>query len=341
MALLGLPMATYASVGALVARRTPRNPIGWLFSAVGLAIAIWLFGLAYAAIGMDPGAGIGDLPGAAVAAWAGVVSLIGVLPIALPLFLLYFPDGRLPSRRWRPVLWAVGLGGVLLVVGTIGHSWVFDPIFLFPPGWTRHLPGIEQAYIAGLIVAIATSFAGLLALILRFRGSSTEQRQPLRMLVAVIVAMARHDRARDRDRPRVAGRGMVLDRDRPRDPHRRLRGPGRDPARHGGRGAHVRALRRRRGDEEDRRLRRPRRLLRAPARHPQPPPLALGVHRLAGCRRSRRSRAARHADRHRGGRVRARARPHVPADEAVRPAAGVRAAVDALRGDGRVLRTPG
>ena len=190
MALLGLPIATYGSVGALVARRTPRNPIGWLFSAVGLAIAIWLFGLAYAAIGMDPGAGVGDLPGAAVAAWAGVVSLIGVLPIALPLFLLYFPDGRLPSRRWRPVLWAVGLGGVLLVVGTIGHSWVFDPIFLFPPGWTRHLPGIEQAYIAGLIVAIATSFAGLLALILRFRGSSTEQRQPLRMLVAVIVAMA-------------------------------------------------------------------------------------------------------------------------------------------------------
>jgi len=190
MALLGLPIATYGSVGALVARRTPRNPIGWLFSAVGLAIAIWLFGLAYAAIGLDPGAGVGDLPGTAVAAWAGIVSLIGVLPIALPLFLLYFPDGRLPSRRWRPVLWAVGLGGVLLVVGTIGHSWVFDPIFLFPPGWTRHVPGIEQAYVAGLIIVIATAFAGLLALILRFRESSAEQRQPLRLLVAVIVAMA-------------------------------------------------------------------------------------------------------------------------------------------------------
>ena len=104
-ALLGLPIATYGSVGALVARRTPRNPIGWLFSAVGLAIAIWLFGLVYAAIGLDPGAGIGDLPGAAVAAWAGVVSLIGVLPIALPLFLLYFPDGTpaIASMAPRPV----------------------------------------------------------------------------------------------------------------------------------------------------------------------------------------------------------------------------------------------
>ena len=217
VALLGLPIATYGSVGALVARRTPRNPIGWLFSAVGLAIAIWLFGLAYAAIGLDAGAGVGDLPGAAVAAWAGVVSLIGVLPIALPLFLLYFPDGRLPSRRWRPVLWAVGLGGVLLVVGTIGHSWVFDPIFLFPPGWTRHVPGIEQAYVAGSSSSIATAFAGLLALILRFRGSSAEQRQPLRLLVVDDRRHGdRHDRARDRDRARVARGGMVMARDRAR-----------------------------------------------------------------------------------------------------------------------------
>ena len=44
MALLGLPMVTYASVGALVARRNPANLIGWLFSSVGLAVALWMFG---------------------------------------------------------------------------------------------------------------------------------------------------------------------------------------------------------------------------------------------------------------------------------------------------------
>ena len=102
----------------------------------------------------------------------------------------------------------------------------------------------------------------------------------------------RHDRrdgdrhrARARDRARHPEGRMVMARDRAGGPRRRVRRPDRDPGRHGCGGPHVRPVRRRRGDEEDRRLRRPRRLLRAPARHPEPPPLALGVHRLAGCRR--------------------------------------------------------
>jgi signal transduction histidine kinase len=190
MALLGLPMATYASVGALVARSGPRNLIGWLFTWVGLALALWMFGSAYAQFGLGGASGIGDLPGAATAEWTGVVALIAVLPVALPVFLLIFPDGHLRSRRWRPVAWVVALGGVLLVLGTFGQVWVFDPLVLFPPRWVAEIPGIDLAYDAGLILVVATAFAGLLALVLRFRGSTAEQRQPLRLLVAVIVAMA-------------------------------------------------------------------------------------------------------------------------------------------------------
>jgi signal transduction histidine kinase len=190
MALLGLPMATYASVGALVARSSPRNLIGWLFSSVALALALWMFGSAYAQFGLGGASGIGDLPGAAAAAWTGVVALIAVLPIALPVFLLIFPDGHLRSRRWRPVAWVVALGGVLLVLGTFGQVWVLDPLVLFPPRWVAEIPGIHLAYDAGLILVVATAFAGLLALVLRFRESSAEQRQPLRLLVGVIVAMA-------------------------------------------------------------------------------------------------------------------------------------------------------
>jgi signal transduction histidine kinase len=190
MALLGLPMATYASVGALVARSGPRNLIGWLFTWVGLALALWMFGSAYAQFGLGGASGIGDLPGAAAAEWTGVVALIAVLPVALPVFLLIFPDGHLRSRRWRPVAWVVALGGVLLVLGTFGQVWVFDPLVLFPPRWVTEIPGIDLAYDAGLILVVATAFAGLLALVLRFRGSTAEQRQPLRLLVAVIVAMA-------------------------------------------------------------------------------------------------------------------------------------------------------
>jgi signal transduction histidine kinase len=190
MALLGLPMATYASVGALVARSSPRNPIGWLFSSVGLALALWLFGGAYAQIGLEGASGIGDLPGAAAAAWTGVVALIALLPVALPVFLLIFPSGHLRSRRWRPVAWVVALGGVLLVLGTFGQVWVLDPLVLRPPRWMTEIPGSHLAYDAGLVLVVATAFAGLIALVLRFRESSAEQRQPLRLLVGVIVAMA-------------------------------------------------------------------------------------------------------------------------------------------------------
>src|SRR5215204_297117 len=137
MALLGLPMATYASVGALVARSSPRNLIGWLFSSVALALALWMFGSAYAQFGLGGASGIGDLPWGAAAAWTGVVALIAVLPIALPVFL-----------------------------GTFGQVWVLDPLVLFPPRWMAEIPGIHLAYDAGLILVVSTAFAGLLALVL-------------------------------------------------------------------------------------------------------------------------------------------------------------------------------
>ena len=190
MALLGLPMATYASVGALVARRNPANLIGWLFSSVGLALAVWMFGSTYAGIGLEGGSGIGDLPGAAAAAWIGVLALTAGLPVALPVFLLTFPDGHLRSSRWRPVAWLVVLDGLLLVTGRVGQYWVIDPLVLRPPGWASRVPGIGLAYDTGIILLVATAFAGLLALILRFREASAEQRQPIRLLVGVIVAMA-------------------------------------------------------------------------------------------------------------------------------------------------------
>jgi signal transduction histidine kinase len=190
MALLGLPMLTYASVGALVARTSPGNLIGWLFSSVGLALSLWMFGSAYAQIGLEGSSGIGDLPGATAAAWSGVLASIAVLPVALPVFLLTFPDGRLRSRRWRPVAWAIALGSVLLVVGTVAQTWKFDPLVLRPTRWVTEIPAIDHAYDAGLFLVFGTAFAGLLTLVLRFRESSAEQRQSLRLLVGMIVGMA-------------------------------------------------------------------------------------------------------------------------------------------------------
>ena len=181
-----IPMAIYGSVGALVARSSPRNPIGWLLLWVGLAVALWMFGLAYAQIGLDPGEAIGELPGAVAVAWIAVLALPAATPVVLPLFLLFFPDGRLRSRRWRPVLWFTCLGGILMTFGALWIPWTADPIRLSP------LLGSDDVPILffGFLVVLLSSFAGVLALVLRFREADPERRQPLRLLVGVLVAMA-------------------------------------------------------------------------------------------------------------------------------------------------------
>ena len=184
---VGIPMATYASVGALVARSSPGNPIGWLLASVGLAAAVWMAGLAYAQVGLEPGGDFGTLPGAAATAWLALLSVYGVLPGTLPMFLLIFPDGRLRSRRWRPVLGATVLGMSLMVVGAIGISWDLDPVRLRP--LVEGIRTFELLAFAGLLTVVGAAFAGLLALVLRFREADPEQRQPLRLLVGVLAAM--------------------------------------------------------------------------------------------------------------------------------------------------------
>jgi signal transduction histidine kinase len=182
-----IPMAIYASVGALVARSSPDNPIGWLLMWIGLAVAIWMFTVAYAQIGVDPGEAIGGLPAALPIIWLGVLALPGGTPVVLPLLLLIFPGGRLRSRRWRPVLWIACLGGALMLFGALWMRWDLDPVVLSPlignGEFDLFLP-------IGLLIVVLTSFAGVLALILRFREAGPEQQQPLRLLVWVLVAMA-------------------------------------------------------------------------------------------------------------------------------------------------------
>jgi len=188
--LVVIPLAIYGTLGALIARSRPHDPIGWLLSAVGLAFALWVFGLAYAQGGQGGDPGLGGLPGAAAAAWIGVICGNVLLPVAFPTFLLLFPDGHLRSRRWRVALWGVALAGILLLVGAIGQVEEVGTLLLSAPAWAAELPGGQWIYVAGLVLMLATSFAGIVALTLRYRSASLEARQPLRLLVVMTVAMA-------------------------------------------------------------------------------------------------------------------------------------------------------
>src|SRR5919199_5158497 len=107
----------FSPVGAvIVPRLSPKNPIGWVFCATGL-----LFGVTHLSAEYDIYALLaapGTLPGGEAAAW--IFSLVGVPAVGLLVFVgLLFPDGRLPSHRWRWFFW---LSVFLVLAGTISQA---------------------------------------------------------------------------------------------------------------------------------------------------------------------------------------------------------------------------
>ena len=107
-------VAAFATVGAFVIWRRPGNAIGWVFLAIGAAVAVRVGAAQYAEYSLlvRPG----SLPGGRVAVSFGE-ALSTVMFALLGLALLLFPDGRLPSRRWRRLLWILGAAALFGVVG--------------------------------------------------------------------------------------------------------------------------------------------------------------------------------------------------------------------------------
>src|SRR4051812_49742120 len=105
---LTVALLTFTLVGVVVASRRPRNAIGWLLIAEGLAWTLALFCQGYLAFAVYTRPGSLPLPELA----AMVVASVWVPAVMLiSLGLLLFPDGRPPSARWRPAGWGAGGGG--------------------------------------------------------------------------------------------------------------------------------------------------------------------------------------------------------------------------------------
>src|SRR5215218_6394285 len=97
--IIGLPGLALAVPGAVLLHRAPRNAVSWVLAGTGMLWA--LDGLAQSwltyAVQTDP-----PLAGASFAFWF-VQRFGATLLLGLPLLLLLYPDGRLPSGRWRPL----------------------------------------------------------------------------------------------------------------------------------------------------------------------------------------------------------------------------------------------
>jgi len=181
-----LVLLVFALVGAVVASRLPANPIGWLFLALALIEGVYelSFGYAHYTFSAEPGA----LPGGEYAAWVSNWSS-PLSPAILGLALLLFPDGRVPSPRWRPLAWACGAATVPVLAH---HGFAPGSLAEFP-GVANPL-GIEGATFlrTGSIDAVVTAvfLAAIASLIVRFRRSRGIERQQLKWLAYAVGLMA-------------------------------------------------------------------------------------------------------------------------------------------------------
>ena len=175
-------------VGAIVASHHPRNTIGWLFCSAGLIVGLNSLAGGYAKFWLASGYGVMGL--AEMAAWFASWSWIPLVFVPTTFLLLLFPDGRLPSPRWRFVAWCAGLGitgfaaGYALEVGPLEDY----PQIVNPFGVASPILGVVG--IAGAIAAGGAMVASAVSLIVRMRRAGRVERQQIKWLAyggAVVV----------------------------------------------------------------------------------------------------------------------------------------------------------
>jgi hypothetical protein len=183
---------TFGGVGALVAWRVPENRIGWIFCVTGVFCGASVLAWAYADYGLNVTSH--PLPAAAAAAAFPSEALAPLLGIAV----LVFPDGRLPSRRWRPVAAMLGLAMALLLVSDSVRPGALDDPFRAASN-PLGVSGLREVTIAMNAVGWALVPVGIVlaaaSLIVRLRQAHGVVRRQLQLvlgvgaLVAVVVAL--------------------------------------------------------------------------------------------------------------------------------------------------------
>jgi hypothetical protein len=174
-------LLVFSIPAALIVSRQPRNPIGWLLATIGYGVGIGDFAGEYGfyALVTAPGA----LPAAVPVLWLGTLLGIWLTVASVPLLLLLFPDGRLPSRRWRPVAWATLATLTLLLAANALYPRNLggDPRFPENPtgihGWESTLDTVTSL---SALLFLAFLVVSLTAVAVRFRRAAGVERQQLK-----------------------------------------------------------------------------------------------------------------------------------------------------------------
>ena len=197
----------FPTVGALVASRRPENPIGWIFCGTGLLYGVQAFASGYAdyaRLGHT-----GSLPGEELMDWISGWIGVPVLPLAGVLLVLLFPNGKLLSRKWQPVVWIAACGSAMLALGAAldPGSLLFQPTFDNPLGFGGDIgklgpsasrpadPKINAGGIVEILVRVGFFFVlvswlfAVAAMITRMDQARGAERQQLKWFVYTVVLL--------------------------------------------------------------------------------------------------------------------------------------------------------
>ena len=182
----------FAVVGAVLVAKRPANPIGWIMSVASLVVPV-AAGETYAAYVITTSGRPDWL--AVVGVWANSWYWYLFIALAFIFLPLYFPDGRLPSRRWRPVAVISGVGALVVVVlGMLGDTLRGQNIdyTIENPIGIEGLPPVEELpFFAVLSVPLVIGCVGAVAaVVVRFRRSRGVERQQMKWFLYAAAPIA-------------------------------------------------------------------------------------------------------------------------------------------------------
>ncbi len=181
LVLVGL---VFPAVGAFIVSRRPRHPIGWIYLCFGATMSTAMFSISYADYGLRKAPG--SLPAPQLGAWLGTWLWIPGLILLATFSFLVFPDGRLPSRRWRSVAW---ISAAALAASFVHGSLLAReaPIELLR-GNSSEISDITFLVAFGL--AALGMVASVASLFVRLRRATGEERQQLKWFLAAALLFA-------------------------------------------------------------------------------------------------------------------------------------------------------
>ena len=186
-----LSFCLFPIIGYILAIRRPDNAISWLMLGIGAAFGLSALVGSYASYAINGGVGGEHLGAIALAfdqpMWLPIVGLPATFLILL------FPDGHLPSPRWRWFAWVLGISMVITFLAILFGPGRFEesafPNVVNPLGSEALRPVLAVA--TGAIIMLPIGVIGsLVSLVQRFRRSTGIERLQLRWLVTAAGTVA-------------------------------------------------------------------------------------------------------------------------------------------------------